>query len=154
MSYVVAAMMIGAALIGAHDKKKMGKKEAARAEEQRLHNEIAAGQAVAIGQRAAFEEERQAELMASRAVAVAAAGGAGQDIDNLIADIHGEGSYRASLAMFEAESEAERIRFEGQQGVRLGMDKKRAYDNQATATLLSGFTDAYGAGLYSTRRTP
>jgi len=118
------------------------------AKRQQAVNEVAAGQAIAVGQHRAFEEKRQADLMASRAVAVASAGGHAQDIDNLIADIHGEGLYRANLAMYEAETESERIRYEGELGVEVGEAKQRAAEKRTTATVISGL----GQGLsYSTR---
>ena len=123
--------------------KKSGRLAARRGTDQRIYDEIAAGQAIAIGQRKGFEAQRQAKLLASRAVAIASAGGAGQDIDHLIADIEGEGIYRSSLAMFEAESEAERLKFKGELEEKTGRDIKRAQDTKALGTLLSA-----GGSLY------
>jgi hypothetical protein len=63
----------------------------------------------ATAQRRASEERRQARLAGSRALALAAASGGGADdpsIVNLIADLEGEGEYRALSAMFEGETEA------------------------------------------------
>lgn len=116
--------------------KKTGKAAKRRGQEQQVYNEIAATQAIAVGQIAAFEEERQARLVASRAVAVAAAGGSVMDITNLLADIEGEGAYRASIAMFEAENEANRLKFEGEQAAKYGVELGEQYEDRADATRL------------------
>ena len=105
-----------------------------RGREQRAYNEVAATQVEALGQIAAFEEGRQAEIMASRAVAVAAAGGMVSDVEHIIADIYGEGAYRASVRLHEAESAAERLRFEGKQAEQYGIDTLEAAEDQADAT--------------------
>jgi len=145
-----SAFAIGGAVLDYNANKKAGKREAARSLEQKVYNDIAAGQRVAVGQRRSHEELRQSKLKASRAVAVAAAGGASGDIDHLIADIEGEGIYRASIATFEAETEAERLRFEGEQGLKTGRDRKKFYDNKAVSSLLSA-----GGSLYKgTRSSP
>ena len=123
--------------------KKAGKREAARGREQKIYDDIAAGQAIAIGQRRGLEATRQSKLLASRAIAVAAAGGASQDIDHLITDIEGEGIYRSSLAMFEAETQAEKLRFHGEQAEKTGRDRQRNYNNRATVSLLQGGSSLY-----------
>lgn len=110
---------------------------------QKSLNEVASTQAVAVGQQQALEEKRQAEIMASRAVAVGAAGGSIQDIDHLIADIHGEGMYRASLAMYEAETQAEQLRYQGEMAERTGRKQKSASRLKAAGSLMSGFGSAY-----------
>ncbi len=130
--------------ISALDERKKGKRQAARGREQKIFDEIAAGQTIAVGQRRALEERRQAKLIASRAIAVAAAGGASQDIDNLIADIEGEGVYRASIAMYEAESEAEKLRFSGLMAERTGRDLQKASSKRALGLVFSGAGSIYG----------
>lgn len=137
-------MAAGLALVGigtvlsAGGQLKAGKRAGKRGRIQKAVNEVAAGQKVAVGQRTALEQKRQAELMASRAVAVAAAGGASQDIDNLIADIHGEGLYRANVAMYEAETEAENLKFEGLMAEQTGREREKASQIGALATVISG----------------
>ncbi len=126
--------------------KSAGKRAAAAGRRQAAFDKIAAGQRVAIGQRVALEETRQAEIKASRAVAVAAAGGyTTGDIGNLIADIEGEGVYNASIAMFEAERDAEKIRFAGEQALQTGLDQEKAYKNQGIATLLNTGSSIFGS---------
>lgn len=70
-------------------------------------------ESIAIAQREAMEERRQSDIVASRALAVAAASGGGVSdptIVNLIARIKGEGAYRAAVAMYEGESRARQYR--------------------------------------------
>ena len=142
-------LALGGAVLDALGKRKQGKREAAAGKRQEEFDKLAAGQRVAIGQHAALEETRQAELMASRAVAVAAAGGASQDIAGLLADIEGEGVYRASLAMHEAETEAEKIRFYGAQAAQTGRDKKSAYNYASIGSLMSGASSAMKGGAFN-----
>jgi hypothetical protein len=99
-----------------------GERSRTRGYQQAGYYNVAAGQAQAMGQIASFEDTRQAELIASRAVAVAAAGGYSEDIVNLLADIEGEGAYRASISLFEAETQAEQLRFAGTQAIQQGED--------------------------------
>lgn len=125
----------------------MGEAARQRGREQKAFNYVAAKQAVATGQVGKFEEMRQAELVASRAVAVAAAGGYTQDIEHLLADIDGEGAYRASLVMYEAEREAESLRFAGDQAEKYGEAQRDMYRGQAKATKVNALTGLIGVGL-------
>lgn len=116
---------------------------------QKELNDVAAGQVIAIGQRKALEEKRQSELMASRALAIAAAGGAAQDIDYLIADISGEGAYRANLAMYDAETEAERLKYEGKLAKEYGVETSEIAQQETLATVLTSGTQMYGMSKLS-----
>ena len=120
-----------------------------RGRKQRAQYYVTAKNVMASGQQAMFEDKRQAELVASRAVAVAAAGGYIQDIDHLIADIYGEGAYRASLAMREAEMEAESLRFAGDQAEEYGADQYDLYKGRAKAAKWQGAADLLTAGSYA-----
>ena len=122
---------------------KTGKMELERAKEQKAFNEIAAQEIRAVGQYQALEEKRQTELIASRAVAVAAAGGAVEDISHLIADIYGEGALRASLRLHEAESQARKLEFQGEQGVKYGEQVRDQYKDQAKGRRISALGDAF-----------
>ena len=132
---------IGSKVLGGLKSNKADRKAARRAErrgrEQQAFNQIAAQEWRAIGQMRAFEEKRQARLVASRAVAVAAAGGAVSDITHLLADIDGEGAYRASVALHEAESQAFRLEFEGEQAAKYGRDQAEGFRNRAKARTIS-----------------
>jgi hypothetical protein len=90
-----------------------GKRARKRGQEQQIYNEVAATQAIAVGQIAALEEERQARLIASRAIAVAAAGG------------------------------AVRLKFEGSQAAKYGADQEEMYKDQAKATRINSLASAF-----------
>ena len=126
-----------------------GKRARERGKKQRAQYYTTAKNVMATGQAAMFEDQRQAELIASRAVAVAAAGGYIQDIDHLIADIYGEGAYRASLTMREAEMEAESLRFAGDQAEEYGADQYDLYKGRAKAAKIQGVADLLTAGSYA-----
>ncbi len=144
--WIASAIGIGLSLIGsskdADAQKAYGAAALARGKEQNEFNKLAAIQAEAVGQIEVFEIERQADLVASRAVAVAAAGGYAGDITNLIADIEGEGLYRMSLAMYESATEAETLRHEGRLAEKYGSDTNVASGKKARATTLSGYGNA------------
>jgi len=115
MSALLAAALAGEGLqlFGGLRQAKMAK--AIGAMRQRLANQSAT-ETIASGQRTALEQKRQADLLASRAIAVASAGGANTSdptISKIVADIHGEGAYRAAIAMYEAESSAAKQQYEG-----------------------------------------
>jgi hypothetical protein len=72
-----------------------------------------AGQAIAASQREAIEQRRQADLAASRALALAAASGGGASdtsVVNIIANLKGEGSYRSAVALYRGEDQARLMR--------------------------------------------
>ncbi len=147
IQFVAAGISALGALKGSSAKKRAGRAAKARGKDQNRFSKIAAIQTEASGQIQAREEKRQGELIASRAIAVAAAGGYSDDITGLLEDIDGEANYRASIALFEAGTEAERQRFEGEQAEKYGADTNLAASASARNTLLSGIgsgISAYG----------
>ena len=146
-----AAVGAGLSLIGANKEargyEKTGKRALERGREQKVFNASQAQKVMASGQAAAFEETRQMELMASRAVAVAAAGGSVSDIDHLLADIYGEGAYRASLVLREYEMEADSLLFEGEQAEKYGADQQEGYKGKASATRYNAFASLFNMGF-------
>ena len=93
----------------------------ASAEYQALQLEAAGKSENAAAQRQAEEDRRQKDFVLSRARAVGAASGGGQDI-NLMGAIEEEGELRALTSLWEGEEaakgrkmQAEAARFEGQQ---------------------------------------
>ena len=135
---------------GSNAKKKAGRLAKARGKDQNRFLKIAAKQTEASGQISAREEKRQGELIASRAVAVAAAGGHSDDITGLLEDIYGEANYRKAIALSEASRKAEEQRFEGEQAEKYGADTNLAAKATAKNTLLAGFgsaASAYGRTL-------
>ena len=143
MAGLATPLIIGGTLLSYDAQKKEGTELAQQGAIQKSLNEVAAGQSIAMGQRAAEEETRQAEIIASRAVAVAAAGGASADIGNLIADIKGEGAYRASLAMYEAETQSEQLKYQGLMAEQTGRKQKKASGRRAFGSLVTGLGSAY-----------
>ncbi len=118
-----------------------------------------AGQVEAQGQRAGIEQVRQAQLVQSRALAVAAAGGGGVSdttIVRLLSKIEGEGVYRSRAAMYEGEDKARVMRmqaaarrFEGELGVQGGDALASAYLTKGMTGMASGvgsLFSKYGGG--------
>lgn len=135
-----------------------GRKKAAEFEAVQMEQE--AIQAVGTGQRAAMAENQRTRLAESRAIALAAASGAGASdttVVNLIADIAEEGSYRASVARYEGDERARKLRlgaktrrFEGELGLAAGEAGARALRAQTTANLVSqagGLLAKYGGDI-------
>lgn len=113
------------------------------AENARQTEELERRAKVAIGeaQREAMEIQHQADLLASRALAVAAFGGGGTDMDlsHIIADIHGEAALQQSILMYRGEEEARQLR----SGIQPTVDS--GYKYRQTAHLLRGFSSLYEA---------
>ena len=115
--------------------------------------EVNAGQVKASGQRAAAEQRRRAELVASRAVALAgASGGSVSDptIVNILSDLSGEGAYRAGVAMYQAEDKARMLnmgadaaRREGSVIESGGRARANAYQLSALGSAASGASSMY-----------
>jgi hypothetical protein len=121
-----------------------------------------AGQTLAAQQRVAIEEKRKADLLASRALAVAGASGGGASdptVVRIIAGIAGEGSYRASVALYRGEDQARRLRmgekakrFEGAAAEDMGLREEFGHEIAGTAALFSGsstLAGRYGGGGFS-----
>jgi hypothetical protein len=124
--------------------------------------EVEAGQALASGQRAVMNEDKATRIAESRALALAAASGAGASdttVVKLISDIAAEGAYRASVARYQGEERARKLRmgaktrrFEGEMGLAAGEAGARALSQQATANLLisgGGLLAKYGGSIFN-----
>ena len=118
--------------------------------------EVAAGQSRAAAQRDAAEQRRQARFVQSRAQAVAGGGAGDIGVINRIADIAGEGEYRALTALYEGEDRAAGLEAQA---------RARRYggDRAQTSGLMSGASsfleqapkmfEKYGGGGYSFKRS-
>lgn len=123
-----------------------GTLEAGRAQETAARFQAAqlrqnAGQVEASSQRAAADKERQAKLMASRALAVAGASGAGVSdatMQNLMAQITGEGKLASLTALYEGQTEAAGMRRQAAAAEYEGSALRSASKYKATSTLLEG----------------
>lgn len=113
--------------------------KAAKSEARQLE-----GQAIverATSQRDAMEQRRQARLLTSRALAVAAASGGGADdptVVNIMSDLEGEGEYRALTALYEGETEAQGLEAQARARRKEGKNAKIAGFINAGASLLDG----------------
>ena len=123
-----------------------GKKAKEKGREQQTYNEMAAAEVMNIGRMNAAEDKRQARLIASRAVAVAAAGGAVEDIEHLLGDIYGEGAYRASISLMDAQSQSSRLLFEGEQAAKYGAQLYESAKGTASAQRMGGLSSAIQTG--------
>lgn len=107
-----------------------------------------AGQEIAASQRDAAEQQRQIRLMNSRALALAAASGAGATdptIVKIISNNAGEGAYRAALSLYKGEERARAMRMEAAArdydaslAVEDGERRAGAYDRAAIGSLFKG----------------
>lgn len=135
-----------------------GERAQAAAEFEAMQAERDAGTAVAIAQRQAAEERRQAGLQASRALAVAAASGGGVSdptIVNLIAATRGEGARRAAVALYEGEAKARKLRLEaaatrvsGADALAEGSARRQGYNLAALGATVRGYGAYEARSLY------
>lgn len=154
-NFLPAALSIFGSITQAAGARQAGQAARDNAERQRVAAQFTAaqleqqaGQSIAASQRQAAEQTRQATLLKSRALALAAASGAGASdptIVNLMSRISGEGAYRSAVALYQGEEQARQSRlkaagaiYEGDAAVAGGIDRQNAYNTSATASLLSG----------------
>jgi len=175
-SWIGPALSIGGTLLGASGQRSQAKAASQQADQQAeaakkaaeysaVQHEYIAGQTRATSQREAAIQRHGAKLLASRALAVAAASGAGATdptVTNIIGDIIGEGAYRAALAMYEGEEEAKQHEFNAETARATGIYTAAARNAESASisrasnlsmfgTLLSGgasFADKYG-GMFN-----
>lgn len=135
--------------------------EAGRARQQALEHQAAqarqnAGQERAAAQRGAIEQRRQGRFVASRALARAAASGAGAGdptVENILGDIGAEGEFRALTELFVGEERARGLEHQADIKVFEGGQERRAGDIARRASKFSAFTQvlsggAKAAGIY------
>lgn len=113
-----------------------------------------AGQERATSQRAAIERRRTAKLLESKALARAAASGAGAGdptAEKILGDIGAEGEFRALAELFVGEDRARGLEtqadlrnFEGRQEARAGAVARSASRGTAFSQVFSGLTGAFG----------
>ena len=132
--------------------------------EQQAHDynaaqmEVNAGQAIAASQRDSLETKRLADITQSRAIAVAAASGAGTSdptVINLMARNAGEGAYHASVALYQGEDTARKLRagaaserYSGAVAAALGRSAEKASYFGMAGSLFQGgsMLSRYGGG--------
>jgi hypothetical protein len=139
---ILPALMIGGSLLSAGGTIVGSKAEARELTSEAAQLEAQAGQERAVGQRRAIEEKRQARLAQSRALAVAAASGGGASdpsVVNAIADLAGEGEYRALTSLYEGDTA-------GDDMLRQAAARKREAKNVKKAALFKAGSTILGAG--------
>ena len=162
MAWIGIALSVASSVSQASNTAAAGRAEqaAAQARGQALEHQAAqarqsAGQERASAQRAASEKRRLGRLLSSRALAVAAASGAGAGdptVEKILGDIGAEGEFRALTEMFIGEerargleTRADLLTFEAQQERRGGNVARSASSGLATAQLLGGAAKAFSA---------
>ena len=102
------ALSVGGSLLAAGGQVSSSNAQAGQLRDEAVQLEQMAGQDRASSQFAGAEQRRQARLLQSRALAVAAAQGGASDptVVNIIADLEAEGEIRALSALFEGEEQA------------------------------------------------
>lgn len=145
----LGGVSVGLQVLGTLQQGKAAKREAARQRAfdqfNRWNAERTAAAVVAASQRQALEEKRQAGLVASRALAVASASGAGVSdptMVNLLAKNRGEGVYRANVALYEAAERSRQMRLAAAAGVST-YDPSGAYNLAALGKGLGGAMSLY-----------
>lgn len=113
----------------------------------------AASEVLSVTQRVALEERRKGRYEASRALAVAAASGGGATdptIVKLLSDVKGEAAYRSSVALYEGETQARKLRLQavsndlaGQAAEGEGRMMQDQYNLAGTGSLVRGAASLY-----------
>lgn len=121
------------------------------AEANKQQADYAAGQDLAAGQREAEAKRRKADLMLSRAQAVASASGGGPLDESLIAGITGEGETDAGYSLYASKESAAGKQYRGNVGVYEANARGRAEidsaNRTADATMLGAYAKA-GTSLF------
>lgn len=157
MAFIAAAIPAVIGIFSAAEEKKQAKLAGIRAQGQKNIEAAAldyqAGQVQAAAQQEGLEERRKAKLLASRALAVGAAGGGGvadPSMVNLIGDIEGEGAYRQAAALYRGGQDALRLtegagvkRREGELAERSAEQIGKASDIKALGYAAQGASSMY-----------
>lgn len=123
------------------------KNEANLAQFQSEQLRVNAGQAQAAVQRNAIDIERQTQLNASRALAVAASSGGGASdptVVSLLAQNAADGAYRKAAALYEGEDQARALNLQAagvDTGSRIAKENSKA---RQAAMLVDTAASAYG----------
>lgn len=142
--YLAVAGLAGAGL-SAYGSIQQGKAAEKAAQFEAAQMESRAKEQEAAGQHAALERRRQTELLASRALAVAGASGAGTvdpDVIKIISGLQVEGERGFQTELYNARSGAEQLRSQAGATRYEGAQAKRAGTIRGVSTLLSGAADA------------
>ena len=154
-SALPTALKVGGTLLSARGTYERGKTANEAAKFQAAQMEQLSGQQIAASQRHAADESRSARYLQSRALALAAASGAGTggSAQDIIANIAKEGAYRSALALYEGNEAARQSRLRAAAARYSGAAAARAGRTGAFTTLLAGGSslfNKYWAGKEAT----
>jgi len=150
LTSMAPTMALAGGLLQAGGNYEAGQAAAAQGNYQRRANLQAAGQQMAAGERGAYFDTKQANLLASRALAVASASGGGGDpsVLRVIGDIKGEGAYRSALSIYQGEAAAQQMETEGEMARFEGRNRRLGANFAAAGSLLEGGARAARFGTY------
>lgn len=126
--------------------------EANLAQFQSRQLNVSAGQAQAAGERNAIDIERQTQLNASRALAVAASSGGGASgptVVNLLAQNAADGAYRKAAALYEGEDQARALKLQAagvETGSKIAQGNSRARQTAMVGETVSSMYGGYARG--------
>lgn len=157
LPYIGMAMTAVSTIFSASAAGDEGKQKQAAANYSAAIDEQNAGQRQAASQRQAAEERRRAQLVQSRALAIAGASGAGASdptVVDIISDLSSEGTYRSMLALYQGDDEARQLRqsaatkrYGGQIAAQAGETNAVASILKGGSSLFSKYSPGGGAGL-------
>lgn len=136
----VAVVGAGVSIAGQQKAKKAAKADAKFQAEQ-LRERAAVSRAA--GQRAAADQRRQSRLVESAIQARAGGGGLDPGVVKLMADVAGEGEYRALSALYEGETGALGDEAKAGAALRTGRAQADAANYQSAGTALSAASSMF-----------
>lgn len=147
MAAAAVPLLIGSTVLSASGSIIQGENEKAAADFRAKQLRYRANQAAGHGQRAAIEEKRQANILAGRAQAVAAASGGGASdptVINRIAGIISEGEYRSLVALYEGDEESNALKTEANIANYEGRAARSAGYLEAAGSVFAGASTMFG----------
>lgn len=148
MAQIAIPLAIASTVMSASNSLASGKAQARALEFQAQQAEQNAIAEQATSQRQAISERRKANLLQSRAQAVAAASGAGASdvtVNELMGDIGAEGDYNVLSALFEGDTRASGQRMYADARRFEAKEAKRYARSQAISTIMNGASSIGGS---------
>ncbi|MEM9764550.1 MAG: hypothetical protein AAF968_18940 [Pseudomonadota bacterium] len=131
------ALLIGGTAISAASTLAGGAAEGASADYRAAQHRSQATAETATGSREAFERRRESDLILSRARAVGASSGGGQDLERL-GELEQEGTYRVLTALYEGEERSKARSMQARAAKMEGRNARSAVFVDAATTLVGG----------------
>ncbi len=145
LPYIATAITVMGDLNSGKAAKNAGRAQQQAAEYQAQQLEVNAGTALAVGQREALEQQRQGELVQSRAIALVSMYGNTSDpgVVSLLATNAGETAYKANVAIYGGEDRARALRmqaaaerYSGGADYQAGLDRQTSYETKAFGDII------------------